>query len=196
MLFHYVKTRKRQAKTIAINILILPLLLYVLHEVANNEPNFAQVYAVAKIITVVGVVVLAGMWIWLLKSKEKFELYVTENEFYSHHPVFKEWCFSVNPKEIVAVQHHLGIGAGAMTNINVHLKDGQKLQICQNYSFSREDLYSALKKANPMIQLPENPNLFKHESSEAMEEYAAKRFPVTSKIVKSVLKTTPNKRRD
>lgn len=128
----------------------------------KDEPNFEQTYAIAEKIVIAITVALTCILIWFLKSKEKFEIYVTENEFYSYHPVFKEWCFSVNPKDIKTIEHNLRIGSEFMTNINVQLNSGQKLQICQNYSFSRKDLYSALQKVNPNISFPDNANIFKH----------------------------------
>lgn len=187
MLFHYKKTRKRQAITIAINILILPLFLYFFRYAMEGEPNFEEVVATANNIVIVISVVLICLLIWFLKSKEKFEMYVTENEFYSYHPVFSEWCFSVNPKDIKAVEHHLSIGSGLMTNINVHLNSGQKIQVCQNYSFSRDDLYFALKKANPNIDMPDNANIFKHKPNKETDAYFSTRFPITTKIIKSLL---------
>lgn len=80
-----------------------------------------------------------------------------------------------------------------MTNINVHLSDGQKLQICQNYSFSRKDLYAALQRINPNIELPDKANVFKHELSREEDEYVSTRFPITTKIIKTVLKVLPKK---
>lgn len=162
MLFHYEKTRKRQAVSVGINILLLPLLLYAFQFVAKDEANFEQMFAIAELAVLAVAVVLAAVFVWLLTSKEKFEIYVTENEFYSAHPTFKEWCFSVNPKDIKSIDHKLNIDSTAMTNINVHLNNGRKLQICQNYSFSRKDLYAALISANPKIKLPDNANVFKH----------------------------------
>ncbi|QEY58045.1 hypothetical protein FXF61_02095 [Pseudomonas sp. C27(2019)] len=193
MLFHYVKTRKRQAIHLAINILILPLLLYMFHYTLKDEPNFEQIYVIVEKVTIVIVILLVGLLIWFLKSKEQFEIYVTDNKLYSYHPVFKEWCFSVNPKDIVEIEHQLSMGAGSMTNINVHLNNGQKHQVCQNYSFSREELYSALQRANPKIKLPDDANLFKHKLSRAEDEYISTRFPVATKIIKSVFKIRPNK---
>ncbi len=193
MLFHYVKKRKRQAIHIAINILMLPLLLYIFHYVFKDEPNFEPIYAVIEKFIFIIMIFLSGMFIWFLKSKEQFEIYVTNNEFYSYHPVFKEWCFSVNPKDILEIEHQLSVGAGSMTYINVHLSDGQKRQICQNYSFSRQDLYSALQRVNQNIKLPDDANVFKHKLSRAEDEYISSRFPITTKIIKFVFKMRPNK---
>ena len=193
MLFHYTKTRKRQAIKVAVNILIIPVLLYMFQKAGKDQPNFEDVYAVAEKAAIALAVVLTGILIWFLKSKERFELYVTENEFYSYHPVFKEWCFNVNPKEIASIEHNLNVGAGRMTNINVHLKDGRKCQISQNYAFSRKDLYAALQKINPDIDLPDNANTFRHEPTKETDEYLSNRFPVTTKIIKTVLNIFPNR---
>ena len=194
MLFHYAKTRRRQALKVAFNILLIPVLLFAFHYFFKDKPNFPQIYDIAVKAGVAVMVVLTGIFLWFLTSKEKFEIYVTGNEFYSHHPMFKEWCFSVDPMDIVEIEHHLRIDSSAMTNINVYLKDGKKVQICQNYPFSRKKLYSALEQANPQIQFPDNPNVFKHRKSEAMDEYVSNRFPVTTKVIKSALNVVPGQK--
>ena len=191
MLFHYAKTRRRQALKVASNILLIPILLFAFHYFFKDKANFPEIYDIAVKAGVAVMAVLAGIFLWFLKSKEKFEIYVTNNEFYSHHPLFKEWCFNVDPKDIVEIEHHLRVDSSAMTNINVHLKDGTQVQICQNYPFSRKELYSALEQANPQIHFPDNPNVFKHRKTEAMDEYVADRFPVTTKTVKAVLNVMP-----
>ncbi|MDP4547224.1 hypothetical protein [Marinobacter sp. MDS2] len=191
MLFHYAKTRRRQALKIAFNILLIPVLLFAFHHFFQDKANFSEIYDIAVKAGMAVMVVLTGIFLWFLKSKEKFEIYVTANEFYSYHPIFKEWCFSVNPKDIVEIEHHLRIDTSAMTNINVYLKDGTKVQICQNYPFSRKKLYSALEQANAEIQFPDNPNVFKHRKTEAMDQYVSNRFPLTTKVVKSALKVMP-----
>lgn len=163
MIFYYARSQKRQAITLAINILLIPVLLYAFQYFLREAPNFEQIYGVVKIGAFIVALILVAILVWLLKKKDRFEIYVTDNEFYSHHPVFDEWCFSVNPKDITAVEHNLDVSQNAMTNINVCLKTGERVQITQNYSFSRKELYDALKKANPDIKLPENANLFNHK---------------------------------
>lgn len=163
MLFYYAKNQKRQAITLAVNIVLIPVFLYAFRYFLHKEPNFEQLYFVVKIGAAVVAVVMVVILLWLLKKGDKFEIYVTDNEFYSHHPVFDEWCFSVDPQNIVAIEHNLEVSQSAMTNINVRLKEGGVVQITQNYNFSRKDLYQALKKANPDIQLPEDANLFNHK---------------------------------
>ena len=194
MLFHYAKTRRRQALKVGVNILLIPILLFAFHYFFKDKANFSEIYDIAVKAGVAAMVVLSGIFLWFLKSKEKFEIYVTGNEFYSHHPMFKEWCFSVDPKDIVEIEHHLRVDSSAMTNINVYLKDGTKVQICQNYPFSRKKLYAALEKVNPEIQFPDDPNVFTHRKSEAMDEYVSNRFPITTKVVKSALKVMPGQK--
>ncbi len=193
MLFHFAKTRKRQAKTIAINILMIPLILFVFQKVGGDQPNFDAIFEVVLIIAVLVSLTLTGLLIWFLKRKDKFEIYVKENEFYSHHPSFAEWCFSISPKDIVKIEHRIHIGVDRMTNINVHLLNGNVVQICQNHPFSRKDLYSALKKANPEIELPDNANGFKHEPSKETDEFAVNSFPITTKIIKLFLRIASRK---
>ena len=117
-------------------------------------------YAIAeKIMLVIGVL-LFGVMFWFLRSKKRFEIYVTENEFYSSHPIFKEWCYTVNPKDIKKIEHNNSPSHG-ITSIDVTMSNGDRFQICKNYGYSRKKLYEALKKANPLIEFPANINRFR-----------------------------------
>ena len=169
-LYHYKRTRRQQAIKIALNILILPLLLYIFEYIAKDTSNFKEMYLLAEKIALSISVILIVIFIWFLRSKEKFEIYVTESEFYSYHPLFKEWCFSVSPKDIKSIKNNSGYTSGHIfTNIHMYLHSGVIYQICQNYSFSRKKLYGALKSVNPNIELPENFYVFKNQSSKDMD---------------------------
>ena len=183
MLFHYTRTGKRQALSLAINILLLHVLLYVFSIIAKDQSNFEKIYVIAEQIMFAIGIVLAGVMLWFLMSKQKFELYVTEDEFYSMHPIFKEWCFTVNPKDIKSIKHRYSVSS-EMTSIDMIMNNGDKFQICKNYGYSRKHLYEALKKANPLIELPENANIFKSELSPEMDELITRRFPVMTKFFK------------
>lgn len=192
MLFHYRRTRRRQALTLAGNILLLPILLYIFEQIIKDHSNFEELYANAvKIIFAIGIV-LAGAIVWFLKSKAKFELFVTEDEFYSNHPLFKEWCFSVDPKDIKEIKHSYSLGSD-MTSIDMIMNNGERFQICKNYGYSRKDLYDALKTANPDILLPDNFNRFKSEPCKETDEYVSRRLPIMTKIFKWLLRIQPNK---
>ncbi|GAA5136040.1 hypothetical protein [Thalassotalea piscium] len=163
MLFHYERTRKKQAYTLAINIALLPVYLYILSITAKEHNDFEALFAIAeKSALGIGILLTAAM-VWFLRSKDKFEIYVTHQEFYSMHPIFKEWCFSVNPKEIKCIKNHYGSGS-KMTRIDLVMHNGDTFQICPNYDFSRKKLYQALQTANPLIELPANANLFTAET--------------------------------
>jgi len=192
MLFHYKRTRKRQALTVAINIIFLPILLYIFEQIAKDQGNFEEIYAIAvKIISAIGIV-LVGVMIWFLRSKEKFEIYVTEDKFHSYHPLFREWCFTVNPKDINKIKHSYSLGS-EMTSIDMIMNNGDRFQICKNHGYSRKGLYEALRRANPEIELPENINRFKSEPSKEMDEHVSHRFSIMTKVFKWILKIKPNK---
>ena len=193
MLFYYKRTRKRQALTLAFNILILPVLLYVFSLIAKDQSNYEEMYAVAEKIFISIGAVLFSVMIWFLRSKKKFELYVTEDEFHSEHPFFKGWCFTVNPKDIKKIEHILNLGSRTI-NINMTMNNGEWYQICLNYAYSRKNLYEALKKANPLIEFPENISGFKvsKEARKEMDKYVSKQFPIMTKFFKWLLRKKTN----
>ncbi|MFQ3230053.1 hypothetical protein [Reinekea sp.] len=160
MLFHYTRSRKRQAATLAFNILLIPILLYVLTVVAKDQAGFYEVYATVKFGAFAIGLVLFTVMLWFLLSKDKFEIYVTRDEFHSLHPSMEEWCFTVSPQDIESINNHYSSGS-QMTRIDMLMKDGNRYQICPNYNYSKTKLFSALKQANPSIEIPENAHTFK-----------------------------------
>lgn len=192
MLFYYKRTRKRQALTLAINILFLPVLLYIFSLIAKDQSNYEEMYAIAEKIFIAIGVVLFSVMIWFLRSKKKFELYVTEDEFHSEHPIFKGWCYTVNPRDIKKIEHNNSVSGGSGNlSINMTMNNGESYQICMNYAYSRKNLYQALKKANPLIELPENISRFKSKPSKEMDEYVSKQFPIMTKFFKWLLRKKP-----
>lgn len=160
MVFHYTRSRKRQALTLAFNILLLPILLYILTVVAKDQAGFESFYATAKVGAIVIGVVLFSVMLWFFMSNDKFEIYVTRDEFHSLHPNFEAWCFTVNPKDIKSIRNHYGSGS-KMTRIDMLMKDGTKYEICPNYNYSKAKLFKALKQVNSSIEVPDNAHIFK-----------------------------------
>ncbi|WP_428239961.1 hypothetical protein [Gynuella sp.] len=162
MLFHYQKTRRRKALTIAIILLLMPVFIWSFGYLAENQSQFLEMYLVTKHVLEAIALILLGGFVWLMISPAKFEIYVTDSEFYCHHPLFREWCFSVHPREINRIEHNLGYGDEPTATIVMVLNNNQRYQVCMTYGYSRKQLYEALKSANPHIRLPENINLFSH----------------------------------
>jgi hypothetical protein len=167
-------------------------MLYIFLLLAKGHSDFEQIDTIAKLIVLVIEIILIGVMVWFLKSKQKFELYVTENEFHSEHPVFEEWCFTVNPKDIKQIKHHLNIGSGT-SSINMIMNNGDVHYICDNYAYSRKKLYEALKKANPSIEFPENISVFKYKRSKEMDDYVTRQFPIMTRFFKWLLRIKPEK---
>jgi len=189
MLFYYKRTRKRQALTLAMNILILPVLLYMFSLITKDQKNYEELYAYAELILLAIGVVLFGLLLWFLRSGKKFELYVTEDEFHSAHPLFKEWCFTVNPRDIKKIEHIANFYTGTVyTTIYMTMNNGELYQICKNYNYSRKNLYDSLKKANPLIEFPENIGSFKQVNSKEKVAYVEKQFPIMTKLFKWILR--------
>lgn len=136
-------------------------------------------------------VILSSLMLWFLTSSKKFELYVTEDEFYSMHPTFKEWCFSVKPKDIKSIAHQYST-AGKMIKIDMKMNNGDRRQICKSYGYSRKNLYAALQQANPLIELPDNVNVFTSEPSPQIDAYITRRFPVMTRFFKWLFRTKPD----
>jgi hypothetical protein len=185
MIVHYVSTRRRQALTLLLNMAVLPAYYYLFEYIVRNKPNHDHmVEMVGYGLAAVGVA-MAVMAVAFARSDRKFEIRLTQNEFSITHPLFKEWTFSVDPQNIKSIEHHMD--TGGYTSISMTLRDGACYQICKNYRYSRKGLYDALKKVNPGIALPDNPYLFKAETSDEYKQMVAARFPLISAVIKLFL---------
>lgn len=101
---------------------------------------------------------LLAIYFWIRNGT--FRISVDANRFAIDDPLSKTYSFSVPVSEIEEIRQTHQQQSNVNT-IMMYLKSGEKIQLTQNYSYSRKSLYAALKKANPSIGLPEHRFRFK-----------------------------------
>lgn len=154
--FYYEKSRKQQAKTLALNMLFLPVILwFILIFIPKSDPFYNQFLFYVKYIVVVSELALLSLVVWLLTHPAKFYIKLTNSEFSSFHPTFKECTFSVNPQDIIEIEQSTDIGADASL-ISVKMNNGSSVLLSPNYPYKRSELYDALRLVNPNIKTPKN----------------------------------------
>ncbi|QID18646.1 hypothetical protein G3580_14050 [Nitrogeniibacter mangrovi] len=152
VLFRYVRSRRRTAANLVAGMGVLPLWLWLLATLGAGRQGLDAFMAVA-VPAVWGVEILLGLAVvWLLTHPDRFEMTVTPERFAVHHPLFSEWTFSIDPAQIVRIEHRLDLNQ--FTRIRIHTRDGRTLSLCKNYPYSRQRLYDALRSANPRITFP------------------------------------------
>ena len=154
--YYYERTRKQQAKVLALNMLLLPLTLWFILILTPKEyPIYNELVFYVKYIIVTSELVLFSVAVWFLTHPAKFYIKLTNSEFSSFHPAFREWTFSVNPNEIIEIEHSTDIGANSSL-ISVRMNDGSFALLSPNYPYKRNELYDALRAVNPNIKTPKN----------------------------------------
>ncbi|MGL4577350.1 MAG: hypothetical protein ACRCVP_00310 [Shewanella xiamenensis] len=154
--FYYEKSRKQQAKMIAFNMLFLPVILWlILILIPKSNPFYNQFLFYVKYIAVTSELVMLSLAAWLLTHPAKFYIKLTNSEFSSFHPTFKECTFSVNPQDIIEIEQSTDIGADASL-ISVKMNNGSSVLLSPNYPYKRSELYDALRLVNPNIKTPNN----------------------------------------
>ncbi|QYX63612.1 hypothetical protein [Shewanella sp.] len=154
--FYYERSRKQQAKVLVFNMLFLPLILWLIWMlISKNEPFYDEFLFYIKYIVVVSELALLSLAAWLLTHPAKFYIKLTNSELSSFHPTFKEWTFSVNPQDIIEIEHSTDIGANASL-ISVKMNNGSSVLLSPNYPYKRSELYDALRLVNPNIKTPKN----------------------------------------
>ena len=154
--YYFERTRKQQAKALVFNMLLLPLILWlILALIPKGEPIYNEFKFYVKYIIVTSELVLLSVATWLLTHPAKFYIKLTNSEFISVHPTFKEWTFSIDPREIIEIEHSTDIGANSSL-ITVKMNNGSSALLSPNYPYKRNELYEALRSVNPNIKTPKN----------------------------------------
>ena len=157
--YHYVHTSRQTMRQVILSMLILPAWLLVFYYLGRNQSNIDSFLRVAIITFTIIELILMGCALWLLRNPSRFEIRVSKTSFSMHDPIFTSWNFDVNPRDILSIENILSNDT-KWTTIKMTLRNGEWHEICPNYRYSRKQLYAALKKHNPDIQLPKNPYRF------------------------------------
>ena len=146
------------------NMFLLPIVLWIfLQLIPESEPAYFDFLVYVKYIVVVVELVLLCIAVWFLTHPAKFCIKLTNSEFSSVHSNFRESTFSVNPKEIIEIEHSTDIGANSSL-ISVKMNNGSSFLLSPNYPYKRSELYNALRSVNPNIKIPKNTRLFPYKT--------------------------------
>ncbi len=161
--FYYERTRKQQAKVAVANMFFLPFVLWLfLQLIPESEPVYKDFLRSVNYIILVVEFVLLSVAVWLLTHPAKFYIKLTKSEFSSVHPTFKEWTFSVNPQEIIEIEHSTDREA-LSSYISVKMNNGSLFLLSPNFAYNRKKLYEALRVVNPNIKTPKHTWLFSYK---------------------------------
>ena len=154
--FYYERTRKQQAKVLAFNIIFLPFVMWLfLQLIPKNESSYDQFFLCTIYIIAIVEIGLLAIAAWFLTHPATFYIKLTSSEFSSFHPNFKEWTFSVNPQEVLEIEHSTDMDA-ISSYISVKMKNGTSFLLSPNFAYSRKKLYDALHVVNPNIKTPKH----------------------------------------
>lgn len=158
--YYYERTRKQQSKVLAFNMIFFPFIVWLfLQLIPESDPAHEKFLEYVIYIIVVVELVLFPVAVWFLAHPAKFYIKLTNSEFCSFHPTFKEWTFSVSPQEILEIEHSTDMEA-ISTYISVKMSNGSSFLLSPNFAYSRKKLYQALRLVNPNIKTPKHTWLF------------------------------------
>lgn len=164
VLYYYERTRKQQAKVLFFNMLFLPCVFWLfLYLFSEDQAIYTQFEEYIKYIIAIAEVALLSFAVWFLTHPASFYIKLTNSEFSSFHPNFKEWTFSVNPQEIIEIKQSTDSQVQSSI-ISIQMQDGRSFLLSPNFAYSRKKLYAALCKVNPNIKIPKNAWLFSSRS--------------------------------
>jgi len=156
MLFFYEYTRKKAILIVLMNMLVVAFYLYLFERYAVKLLEFSNLSELMTTVVVAIELILFGYILWRLTKPSGFVVSVTKDRFKIEHPTSKGFCIDVSPNDISKITHATHHNSeGAIAFKRVWLKNGDSFEICRNYNYSLKNMYVALKKANPLIELPE-----------------------------------------
>ncbi len=156
MLFFYEYTRKKTVLIVLMNMLVVAFYLYLFKKYAVKLPEFSNLSELMTMIVVAIELILFGYILWRLTKPGGFVVSIDKDRFKIEHPTSKGFCIDVKPSDINKITHAVHHNSeGAIAFKRLWLKNGDSFEICRNYNYSLKKMYVALKKANPLIELPE-----------------------------------------
>ncbi len=156
MLFFYEYTKKKAILVVLLNMIIVAFYLYLFETYAVKLPEFSGLSVLMTNVAITIELILFGYILWRLTKSSGFVVSVTKDRFKIEHPTSNGFCIDVSPSDISKITHAVNHNSeGTMAFKRVWLKSGESFEICRNYNYSLKKMYAALKKANPLIELPE-----------------------------------------
>ena len=164
-IYTYSVKQRTVAKRIGLNMILLLLMYIALVQFNDGSQAYAELISVGfyAIIGVECVLFILGIYFW--RNNKAFSITLTTNQLSVFDPLFGEFSWQVNVKDIATIQHSYDAYNDHPT-IYVITKDGNRNQLTLNYSYSRKDLYEGLSRLNSSIKLPESPNRFSKKENQ------------------------------
>lgn len=158
--FYYERTRKQQIKVLALNMPLVPFVFWmILLLVKDHQDNYEQFFIVVMAIVILTEVILLSMVIWFLRRPASFFIRLTDNQFTSFHPQFKEWCFSINPSDLTEIEHSTDWDAQSNLII-IKMRNGDSHLLCPHFAYDKKKLYQALVSLHSHIIVPKKTGFF------------------------------------
>ena len=135
--------------------LVIAVYFFLFEMYKTDIPQLLELSGLMVIIVIGIELILLMYFLWYLMIKGDFVINVSTDSFEIIHPTANGFCINVNPSDISQIKHIDSYSSdGRYFERRLLLKNGDSFAICPNYSYSISDMYSALKKINPLIKLP------------------------------------------
>ncbi len=154
--FYYEKRQRNTCFTVLMNIGVLCVMWWAAH---HFLPNFAgdteSLLFWIDLVTPLVCCILVCVAAYLYAKNDKFFIRLSVNSLTVHDPLFGDYSWNVNLKDIVAITHTHGKQT-QMSVIRVRLKGGGFHQLTTNYTYDRKRLYQQISQYAPHIEMPDH----------------------------------------
>ncbi len=150
--FYYKKPQRRIALKLwlqSLVVLVFCILFYFNNPFSANETKSFHLILSLSIFVFL-VLCFLGAYFWY--KNQEFLIRVDDQVFECFDPIFQDFCFTIPLSDINGIRHSYSKNSKKWS-FKVHKKDGDVQQISPNASYSREELYQALEKVAPHIDI-------------------------------------------
>ncbi len=159
------------------NIVVVTLMYYsALHYLPNMDDKQAvnELLAVAKPAFYVVVFVLSALALYFYIKNKAIRVWVSPSQLCIIDPTFGDFELLVNVADIAEFKQTRSAGSDLL-NTGLLMKDGTYTSLVfNNYHLDRRAFFIALKKANPAINVPDNPYGYKLSRPSWAKRFRAK----------------------
>lgn len=162
--FHYERKQRKSALILLMNALVALAMFFAAHHyfpaMQGHDPKILEILNIA--IWPIELILLA-LAIYFWKENKAVKIWISPKEFYYFDPTFGDIEWRVPVADIIAFKQSTDT-RGSFLNHYFVLKSGDSKSLTLgNHHIDKRAFVEALKKANPEMEVPDNPYRYKRE---------------------------------
>jgi hypothetical protein len=162
--FHYERKQRKTALILLMNAVLCLAIFFALHHYLPTMRNH-----VSEALDIINIAIwpiefiLLALATYFFRANKAVTIWISPKEFYYFDPTFGDFEWRVPVADIVAFKQSTDTRGGYLNHYFI-LKSGESKSLTLgNHHIDKRAFIEALKKANPAMEVPDNPYRYKSE---------------------------------